>query len=345
MLPFTILVYRVSYTHQQVLMGTMNITTAKPDEPYLALAYTLHHSARRIRNSSAIRTIQHEGFQEVELAPWPKRKKQCKNGQYHVSFGLEAVTFPPGLGNQGLNCVSTWSAWFQSSQAWWQTHGDTSCLEARVDGSVVRYTTMPTECDGLPRIKLDISNTETWTDVTMLAYLSTRVLPVRATNSLYPSPMPICTLDAAQCDMAWKAMFPEYEPLRYSVTLPPWFPEAKPGSSMFGCPAPASICRHSRGEIVKRHTSSLRWAYDFVHNKPCAIGIERVAIVYWAPKVISKDLCANNGQGLYITEQENNTGTPVVVTMTELTLEGRRLHRIWPAYEKYDGNGTFRIEY
>lgn len=76
--------------------------------------------------------------------------------------------------------------------------------------------------------------------------------------------------------------------------LPYWFPQAKPGANIFGCPVPEDLCKQAMnvyGKVLApgRHKAVL---YGGGEGKECAIHVNRIALVHWSAKLESEDLCA-----------------------------------------------------
>jgi hypothetical protein len=265
---------------------------------------------------------------------------ECKIEPEYNILSLRPVTFPLEVGNSGLNCISSWTRWLESSGSHRFQHGEKSCAETLIDLRPVPFTTMPTECDGVPRISLDLDGTQSWTNTTIVMYFSTKMLAANTTkHPPFTQSIPTCKLDPKICHMVWNAMFPTSGPMPVSI-LPTWFPEPEPSSPIFGCLAPKKVCRHSAGSLTKMHIQE-RWAWPFKQKAPCGIHIGRAAYVHWPMKVVSADLCGYHGRGKYTVDPPKNiTGPPIVVTMSELTIRARQLDEFWPKYEIFDTIGT-----
>jgi hypothetical protein len=268
----------------------------------------------------------------------------------HVPFTLRA-----GIGDKfgasAQACISSWGSWLQASEIWTsgintKTLGE--CLSAVLSTQSVGVVRMPTECDGIPRIRLDFSNSASWTSSTAIRVT---VVPdsgddKRLFSTEFTEPVPSCALEKDDCAAAWRnELATRLTPGQRKPVVPYWFPQAKPGRNVFGCPVPEELCKQAMnayGKVVApgRHKAVL---YGSGPDMQCAIHVNRIALVYWPPKLASKDLCGKGGRAEYIA----STGQPregrSVLTVDELTIDSPPVFEVpYPTYARISRSCEWR---
>jgi hypothetical protein len=253
----------------------------------------------------------------------------------HFQFKLSRVLFPPNIKKTGQECVSSWQSWLQRSKSWYDQNGESTCISAVDFLRPVIASVITPECDGIPRLKLDFSKTETWTDFTIAHVYARRVMTVMNYTTFSPEP-PTCTLDSMDCRLAWDAVFPtSTSPIR---RIPRWFPFVRPGVPVLGCTPPERICKSLGYPLSGIHDDGDSFMNLVDVGNHCNIRIGRLALVYWPTKVLSSDLCANDGLGTYITSNEMEN-SPRVVTLESLKIERRLQEHFFLDYYTYDNVG------
>jgi hypothetical protein len=120
-----------------------------------------------------------------------------------------------------------------------------------------------------------------------------------------------------------------------------WFPQAKPGGNVFGCPVPEELRKQAMNQYGKvlapgRHQVAL---YGGGKGKECAIHVNRIALVYWPPKLESRDLCGKGGLGEYITSAAPQREGRSVITVNELTIDSPPMVDVpYPVYIRISGS-------
>jgi hypothetical protein len=251
-------------------------------------------------------------------------------------FHLDRVRFPNEIGPNGSSCILSWDSWLTKSREWFTTAVYTSMNCGGWDQKneelwKVGFSTMPTECDGIPRITLDLKGTENYQNSTgvVVFVLPTSRKDFMATAS-FTEPIPECKLDEDDCSLAWNAVFPSsgQPPV---IGLPEWFPYARPKTPVFGCSVPESICKTYGNTIGKVVQTSSGYSL-LLRNRGCGVAVDRIALVYWPSEPTSSDICGNDGQGVYVTKSDTDTSQFVTV-VDRLTIEDKILRHPWPEFE------------
>jgi hypothetical protein len=252
-------------------------------------------------------------------------------------FHLDKVKFPKKIGPGGRSCITSWNSWLINSREWYTSTAFPSITgcggweQKNEELWKVGFSTMRTECDGIPRITLDLKGTENYQNSTEVVVF---VLPTSRKDFLatasFNEPPPECKLEEEDCSLAWNAVFPSSRSPPV-IGLPDWFPYARKDTPVFGCAVPQSICK-TYGKTVGKVVSTSSGYSLFLRNRACGVAVGRIALVYWPSEITSSDICANEGQGVYVTKSDTDTSQFVTV-VDRLTIDDKILRPPWPEFE------------
>jgi hypothetical protein len=223
-------------------------------------------------------------------------------------------------------CAASWLAWGNARRKWESDNPSTRDYAlGEMTSTVVGILSSYTLCDGIPRIRLASTATESWkSSITVPMFLSTAATAEHATITPFSMPSPSCRLDPLECKNEWHRLFkrvdisPDLDPI-WAAGLSA--PEAMPQQKFFGCAPPEEICRSPVATLQRDLSATHR------PDGGCTIEAGRVALIYFPEKIQSSDLCANNGLGHYVTAPTPITSRkPSLFSTSEVVLHSHNFY-------------------
>jgi hypothetical protein len=214
-------------------------------------------------------------------------------------------------------CISSWDSWLSSSLANDQefqklpkvTMSDEIISERFSEAAVVGISSTYTACDGIPRIKF----TSTGISWSTSGYEWTMVSVLDKGFKRFSDPVPNCTVPFNECAEKW----------RYYQK---WW--------NFSFPDSLNTTERAKYDWAKKvmdqgfRLQTLDEGGFFMCPKPntkefcggCNVAVGRFALIYFAPDIVSRDICGNDGAGEYVTRTRNSTGV-VTTVLDEIPIQ------------------------